>query len=77
MIERASPFQFHLGALFASMSAAAIAFAILRASGRDGLWGALEIGGLLFPVIEFCYLFWRNLTEKPYRPTEETADAGD
>jgi len=55
------PLQFHIRALLAATVIVAIFCAITR-SGADAMWNTIGIVGVLFPVIEFFYYFWINVT---------------
>jgi hypothetical protein len=60
------PLQFHIRTLIAVTAVAAIACAITKRWGIDGLWLAIEILAIFFPAIEFFYYFWINLrSSKP------------
>jgi hypothetical protein len=54
--------------LFACLTAGAITFAFLRASG-DAQWAALGVAALTYPFLNFAYQFWKNLHEPdaPYQ----------
>ena len=61
------PLQFHIKTLLACTFFAAIVCAILKKSGVEGVWLALDIVGVFLPIIEFTYYFWINLRTKNER----------
>jgi hypothetical protein len=56
------PFRFDLRTLLACVTDSAVMFALLGAS-SDARDAALAVGGVLYPVINYLYQFWRSLAE--------------
>ncbi len=69
--QKIKPFRFDLRTLLACVTVSAVTFALLgaKADARDA---ALMVGGVLYPVINSLYQFWRNLTE----PESQTKKRG-
>ena len=65
------PIQFHIRTLIAVTTLAAIACAVTKNWGLDGLWLAVRIFAFFFPAIEFFYYFWINLRSSKPNAIEE------
>jgi hypothetical protein len=76
--QKIQPFQFSLGTLLACVTISVVTFAFLEKRGIKGLNTALEVGGVFYPVINFFYQFWRNVTEhKPKRRSKQSPFASE